>query len=190
VGADFAGRTLGIIGMGRIGRAVGQRARGFGLEVIYYNRHRLATEVEESVPARLVPLHQLIAGSDFISLHCPLNKESYHLIGSAELGRMKPTAYLINVARGPVVDESAMVAALQARRIAGAAFDVYEREPALAPGLAELDNVVLAPHLGSASAETRMRMAQMTVENLLAGMRGALPPWCVNPEAKPAVSDQ
>jgi len=183
VGADFHGRTLGIIGMGRIGQAVARRAVGFGLEVVYHNRHRLAPEVEHAIPAKLLPLDQLLARADFVSLHCPLNQESRYLIGPAALGRMKPTAYLINVARGPVVDEAALVAALQAGRLAGAAFDVYEREPELSPGLRELPNVVLAPHLGSASIETRRRMAQMTAQNLLAGLHGALPPWCVNPEA-------
>jgi glyoxylate reductase len=186
VGADFAGRRLGIVGMGRIGREVARRGIGFGMEVVYHNRHRLAPEVEKSIPTHLVPLNELIASSDFIALHCPLNKESYHLLGANELASMKPTAYLINIARGPVVDEDALVAALRDRRIAGAALDVYEHEPNLTPGLAELDNVVLAPHLGSAAVATRHRMAQMTVENLLAGMRGGVPPWCVNPEAKQA----
>jgi glyoxylate reductase len=154
------------------------------MEVFYHNRHRLAPEVEREAEAKLLSLEQLLEQSDFVSLHCPLNQESHHLIGDREICRMKPTAYLINVARGPVVDEAALVAALREKRIAGAALDVFEREPQLSPGLAELDNVVLAPLLGSDSRETRMSMAQMTAENLLAGMRGALPPWCVNPEAR------
>jgi len=181
VGADFKDRVIGIVGMGRIGRAVARRARGFGMEVVYYNRRRLAPDVEGSISATLVSFSELIERSDFISLNCPLNQESHHLIGAEELDKMKPTAYLINVARGPVVDEAALVEALQQKKIAGAGFDVYENEPELTPGLAELDNVVLAPHLGSASIQTRRRMAQMTAENLLAGMRGADPPWFVNP---------
>jgi len=184
VGADFAGQTIGIVGLGRIGRAVGRRARGFGMEVIYHNRRRLPESEEAEIGARHAGMEELIAKSDFISLHCPLNPESFHLIGAEHLARMKPSAYLINVARGPVVDEAALVEALRAGRIAGAALDVYEHEPRLTPGLMELDNVVLAPHLGSASVETRNRMAMMTAQNLLAGLKGELPPWCVNPEAR------
>lgn len=184
VGADFAGKTLGIVGLGRIGQAVARRARGFGLEVIYHNRKRLPESEEAAIPARHTGMDELIRQSDFISLHCPLNPESFHLISQEHLARMKPTAYLINVARGPVVDEAALVRALKEGRIAGAALDVYEHEPRLTPGLFELDNVVLAPHLGSASIETRNRMAVMTAENLLAGLKGELPPWCVNPEAR------
>jgi len=183
VGADYVGKTIGIVGLGRIGKAVARRARGFGMEVIYFNRGRLAATEEAAIPARHVPLEELIRQSDFISLHCPLNRESHHLISRERIERMKPTAYLINVARGPVVDEAALVEALKAGRIAGAALDVYEREPELAPGLRDLPNAVLAPHLGSASIETRNRMAEMTARNLFAGLRGEVPPWCVNPEA-------
>jgi len=183
VGADLAGRVLGIVGLGRIGSAVARRAVGFGMEVIYHNRKPPAPEVKKNLNARYVGMDELLAASDFISLHCPLNEQSRHLIDAAALARMKPSAYLVNVARGPVVDEAALVEALRGRRIAGAAFDVYEREPVLSPGLAELDNVVLAPHLGSANVTTRNRMAEMTAENLLAGLEGRMPPWCVNPEA-------
>jgi len=183
VGADFQGKTIGIVGLGRIGQAVARRAIGFGLKVIYHNRKRRPPAEEAAIPARFVSLEELLRESDFISLHCPLNKESYHLIGQAQIERMKPSAYLINVARGPVVDEPALVEALRANKIAGAALDVYEHEPRLSPGLAELPNVVLAPHLGSASMETRNKMAEMTAQNLLAGLRGELPPWCVNPQA-------
>jgi len=184
VGADFNGKTLGIVGLGRIGKAVARRAKGFGLNVIYHNRRRLAEPEEAAIPARYVSLEELVRESDFLSLHCPLNQESYHLIGKEQLEQMKPRAYLINVARGPVVDEAALVEALRKKQIAGAALDVYEQEPKLSPGLAELPNVVLAPHLGSASIETRNRMAVMTAENLLAGLKGGLPPWCVNPQAR------
>jgi glyoxylate reductase len=183
VGADFAGKIIGIVGLGRIGKAVARRGRGFGMEVIYYNRNRLAESEEAAIPARYAKLDELIAESDFISLHCPLNPESYHLIGRERIARMKRTAYLLNVARGPVVDEAALAHALKEGWIAGAALDVYEHEPRLTPGLIELDNVVLAPHLGSASIETRNRMAKMTAQNLLAGLKGEAPPWCVNPEA-------
>jgi glyoxylate reductase len=183
VGADFVGKTLGIVGLGRIGKAVARRAQGFGMEVIYHNRKRLPESEEAAVPARYAEIDDLIAASDFISLHCPLNPESHHLIGPGQIARMKRTAYLINVARGPVVDEAALTQALREGRIAGVALDVYEHEPRLTPGLTELDNVVLAPHLGSASTETRDRMAIMTAQNLLAGLKGELPPWCVNPEA-------
>ncbi len=183
VGADFAGRTLGIVGLGRIGKAVARRGRGFGMKVIYHNRKRLPEREEAALPARYAGMDELIAESDFISLHCPLNRESHHLISRERIARMKPTAYLVNVARGPVVDEAALVEALQEGRIAGAALDVYEQEPRLTPGLTELENVVLAPHLGSASVETRNQMAKMTAQNLLAGLKGEAPPWCVNPEA-------
>ncbi len=180
MGGDFYDRTLGIIGMGRIGGAVARRAFGFGMKVLYYNRNRLPEEEEGG--ASYAYLSTLIENSDYISIHAPLNEESRHLIGAAELSRMKSTAYLINVGRGPVVDEAALVEALRNREIAGAAFDVYENEPELTPGLAGLDNVVLAPHLGSASVETRSRMAIMTAENLLSGLQEKPLPWCVNPK--------
>jgi len=183
VGADFCGRTMGIVGMGRIGKAVAKRAVGFGMEVIYHNRRKLDPEEEAEIPARYVEIDRLIQTADFISLHCPLNDESRHLINWERIRMMKPTTYVVNVARGPVVDEAALVKALREKTIAGAAFDVYEREPELSPGLERLDNVVLAPHLGSASIETRDKMARMTAENLLAGLKRELPPWCVNPEA-------
>jgi glyoxylate reductase len=180
VGGDFHGRTLGVIGMGRIGQAVAKRALGFGMKIVYFNRHRLSREKEVALGVEFVELPELIARSDYISIHCPLNRESRHLIGPAEIAAMKPTAYLINAGRGPVVDEAALVAALQAKKIAGAAFDVYEREPQLSPGLDKLDNAVLAPHAGSASAETRNRMAVMAVQNLVAGLKGEPMPWPVN----------
>ena len=183
IGGDFLGRTLGIVGMGRIGQAVARRAVGFDMKIIYHNRKRVAPEVEKKYGARLVSMDELIATSDYISLHTPLNDESRHLFNAESISRMKPSAYLINVARGPVVDEAALVEALRSKKIAGAAFDVYEREPALTPGLADLPNVVLAPHIGSASGSTRDRMSVMTAENLLRALRGECPEWCVNPEA-------
>ncbi len=180
MGGDFYDKTLGIIGMGRIGRAVARRAFGFGMKVLYYNRNRLPEDKEGR--ASYAYLSALIENSDYISIHAPLNEESRHIIGASELAGMKSTAYLINVGRGPVVDEKAVVEALQNGMIAGAAFDVYENEPKLSPGLAELDNVVLAPHLGSASVETRSRMSIMTAQNLIAGISGNPLPWCANPE--------
>jgi glyoxylate reductase len=125
-------------------------------------------------------MDELLRTSDFITLHCPLTKETHHLIGAKQIATMKPSAYLINAARGPVVDEKALAAALKNKKIAGAAFDVYEHEPKLSPGLAQLQNVVLAPHLGSASIGTRDRMAIMAAQNLLAGLAGKTPRWCVN----------
>jgi glyoxylate reductase len=184
LGADFCGATIGIVGMGRIGKAVAKRAIGFGMKVTYFDANRLPAKLEASITAQFVPLKKLIRESDFISLHCPLNMDTYHLIGKKELSMMKRSAYLINVARGPVVDEKALVAALRAKRIAGAAFDVYEHEPKLTTGLANLENVVLAPHLGSASIQTRNKMAIMAAENLLAGLKGKKPKWCVNPGAR------
>jgi len=184
VGADFHGKTMGIVGLGRIGSAVARRARGFDMNILYSNRRRLPPDKERELGAAFVSVDELCREADFISLHCPLNPESRHLINRERIALMKPNAYLINVARGPVVDEPALVEALKEKRIAGAAFDVYEKEPELAPGLAELDNAVLAPHLGSASIETRDQMAMMTAKNLLAALEGRLPPWCVNPEVK------
>jgi glyoxylate reductase len=138
VGADYTGQTLGIVGLGRIGKAVARRGRGFGMKVIYHNRKRLPEREEAALPARYAGMDELIAESDFISLHCPLNRESHHLLSRERIARMKPTAYLVNVARGPVVDEAALVEALQEGRIAGAALDVYEQEPRLTPGLTKL----------------------------------------------------
>jgi len=183
IGADFAGKTIGIVGMGRIGKAVARRALGFGMKVVYHNRSRLPEQEEKELGAEYMSADELAKASDFISLHCPLNDESRHLISTDRIGMMKPGAYVINVARGPVVDEAALVSALKRNAIAGAAFDVYENEPEITPGLEELDNVVLAPHIGSASRETRDEMARMTAKNLLAGLSGELPPWCVNPQA-------
>lgn len=184
LGADFSGRIIGVVGMGRIGQAVARRARGFGMKIIYHDTRRLAPSDEHELGTRYVALRELIRVSDFITLHCPLTRETWHLIGSKELAMMKPGAYLLNVARGPVVDEKALVKALREKKIAGAGLDVYEHEPRLAPGLAKLDNALLAPHLGSASFETRNKMAGMAAQNLLLGLAGKIPAWCVNPEAK------
>jgi glyoxylate reductase len=182
LGQDVYGKTIGIIGLGRIGFAVARRALGFDMRILYYDLSRVDERIEKAVKAQFVTLEELLRQSDFVTIHVPLTQETRHLIGERELGLMKPTAYLINAARGPIVDEAALYRALKERRIAGAALDVYEEEPKIYPGLAELDNVVLVPHIGSASVETRGRMAEMAVENLLAGLSGKVPPNLVNPE--------
>ncbi len=182
LGSEVSGKTLGIVGMGRIGQAVARRARGFGMPVLYHNRTRLNTGEEAALGASFRSLPELLAEADIVSLHVPLTPETRHLINRETLGRMKPSAILINTARGPVVDEKALVEALREGTIAGAGLDVCEDEPRLAPGLADLENVVLLPHVGSATRETRMKMADLAVTNLLAGLRGDRPPNLVNPE--------
>jgi len=160
IGLDVTGRTLGIVGSGRIGRAVAERARGFRMEVLFHSR------------SGGTPLFELLARSDFISLHVPLTSETRQLIGAPELARMKKTAVLVNTARGPIVDEAALVAALRAGQIAAAGLDVFEHEPALAAGLRDLPQVVLAPHVGSATIATRDRMAEVAAANIVAALRG------------------
>jgi glyoxylate reductase len=180
LGREVSGKTLGLIGLGRIGQAVARRARGFRMRVLYHSRTRLAPAAEQDLHVAYAPRETLLREADFVSLHVPLTPETRHLIGRRELELMKPTAFLINAARGPVVDEAALVEALRRGQIAGAGLDVYEREPELSPGLTDLDNVVLLPHLGSATIETRTRMGLMAAENLLAGLRGERPPNCLN----------
>jgi glyoxylate reductase len=180
LGAEVSGKTLGIVGMGQIGRAVARRARGFDMPILYHQRHKLEDREEQELGATYVSLEELLAEADFVSLHVPLSERTRHLIGSAELKSMKPTAHLINASRGPVVDEQALVRALQRGEIAGAGLDVYEQEPAVSPGLIDLDNVVHLPHVGSATLQTRRKMASLAAENLLAGLRGEVPPNCLN----------
>ncbi|MFC4561886.1 2-hydroxyacid dehydrogenase [Nocardiopsis mangrovi] len=168
LGTGLRDKRLGIVGMGRIGRAVAQRAAAFGMEIVHFSRRGPGTDG----PSRWLPLDELLASSDVVSLHCPLTSETRHMVDADALKRMKSSAYLINTARGPVVDEKALVAVLQSGGIAGAGLDVYEDEPAVQPGLAEMDNVVLAPHLGSATTETRTRMAALAVENVEAVLTG------------------
>jgi glyoxylate reductase len=182
-GADVWGKKLGIYGFGRIGREMARRAQGFDMRVIYFNRGRAPREVEQALHAEFVPADQLLAESDYVSLHVPLTPDTRHLINAAALKKMKPTAFLINTTRGPVVDEAALVEALTAGTIAGAALDVFEREPDVNPGLLPLKNVVLAPHIASASLETRTKMALMAVENVAAFFDGRRPPNLINPEA-------
>jgi len=179
---EVSGKTLGVIGLGRIGKAVARRAKAFGMEVLYHNRARLDAGEERDLDVEYAEFDELLQCADFVSLHVPLSGETRHLIGRRELGIMKPTSYLINTSRGPVVDEAALVEALRDRRIEGAGLDVYEHEPLLTPGLTALDNVVLMPHVGSATVETRMKMVRMAADNLLAGLRGERPVHVVNPE--------
>jgi glyoxylate reductase len=176
LGGDLAGRTLGIAGFGRIGQAVARRGRGFGMEVIYADEFPAPPAVEEELGARRVDKATLIASSDYLSLHLPLIVETRHYIGEPELLAMKRDAYLVNTARGPIVDEAALARALRSGQIAGAGLDVFEREPQVEPELLELDNVVLAPHIASATVETRSKMALIAAENAIAAVSGATPP--------------
>jgi glyoxylate reductase len=180
MGADVWGKTIGIIGFGRIGQAVGRRALGFGMKVLYYDARRLGPEKELELSATYADVDTLVKQSDFVSLHVPLIDETKHLINAARLKMMKPTAFLVNAARGPVVDEQALLDALKAKTIAGAALDVFEQEPAVTPGLLELPNVVLTPHIGSGSWETRTNMGHVSVRNILAALDGKTPPNLVN----------
>ena len=183
LGFDVHSKTLGIIGMGRIGQRVARRAQGFGMRVLYANRTRVVTEIEAVLGAKFVSLEKLLGESDFVSLHVPLTPDTRHLISRSAFEKMKGTAYLINTTRGPVVDEAALVDALERKLIAGAALDVYEREPEVHPGLISRKDVVLAPHLGSATIETRTKMAVMAAENVAALFEGRRPPNALNPEA-------
>ncbi len=175
LGSSVQGRRLGIIGMGGIGEALAARARAFGMTVVYHNRRPVVPEVEARLDATRVELEELLAGSDVVSVNCPYNAETHHLIDAGALARMKSSAYLVNTARGPIVDEAALVAALAAGTIAGAALDVYEHEPAVHPGLLPLDNVVLVPHLGSATVETRSAMAELAARNVVEVLAGRAP---------------
>lgn len=182
LGADVTGATLGLVGLGRIGTAMIPRARGFEMEVWYWNRTRLSRAEERQLGVRFAPLDELLERSDFVSVHVALNEQTRHLISADRLSLMKPTARIINTSRGPVIDERALVAALEAGAIAGAGLDVYEDEPSLAAGLSELPNVVLLPHLGSATIGTRTKMGNMAAEDCLAACRGERPQNLVNPE--------
>ncbi len=181
VGADVWGKTLGLVGFGRIGRAVARRAAGFQMKVIYSDAVRAPLDVEKELKVEYSELNALLAESDFVSVHVPLLEETRGLFGAAKFARMKPSAFLINTARGPVVDEAALVHALESGKIAGAALDVYENEPFIHPGL-KRTNVVLAPHLASASLETRTKMACMAAENVVALFTGQKPANMLNPD--------
>jgi len=183
LGQDVHGATLGIVGFGKIGQAVARRARGFEMRILYYSRTR-QPEAETTLGAEYAELERLLRESDFVSLHVPLTPETRRLIGERELALMKPTAILVNAARGAIVDQRALYAALKERRIAAAGLDVAETEP-IPPDepLLTLDNVVITPHIGSASVATRRRMAEMAVESIMQALRGETPTHCVNPEA-------
>ncbi len=182
LGREVSGKTLGIIGLGRIGRAVARRAKGFDMRVLYHSRRRLEVFEENELGVSYADFNGLLEESDFVSLHVPLTDGTHHLMGLRELKTMKPSAYLINTSRGPVVDEAALVEVIREGKIRGAGLDVYENEPVLTPGLTELKNVVLLPHVGSGTIETRTRMSLKAAENLLTGLQGKRPPDCLNPE--------
>src|SRR5213080_1266158 len=182
VGTDVWGKTLGIVGFGRIGRAMARRASGFQMKVIYTDAVRASAEVEKELRAEYRDMNALLAEADFISVHTPLLPETRGLFNAANFEKMKRTAFLINTSRGPVVDEAALVAALEKRKISGAALDVFEKEPIVHPGLRRA-NVVLAPHIASASLETRTKMACMAAENVVALLQGRRPANILNPEA-------
>ncbi|MBC7360748.1 MAG: D-glycerate dehydrogenase [Candidatus Aminicenantes bacterium] len=175
LGQELSGKTLGIIGFGRIGRAVARRAKAFNLKVIYYDPHPLSRNQEKELGAEFRDLDSLLSESDIVSIHASLTPQSYHLISKERLGLMKKTAVLINVARGPIVDEKALVEALEQGKIWAAGLDVYENEPQIEPKLLQLENVILLPHIGSATYETRRKMCFMSVNNLLQGLRGERP---------------
>ena len=181
LGLDITGKTLGIIGAGRIGRNFAAKSKGFGMKVLYHDVARNEA-FEKETGAVFVDKSTLLAESDFVSLHTPLLPSTFHLIDEPEFKQMKSTAILINTSRGPVVNEKALVKALKERWIWGAGLDVYENEPAFEPGLAELDNVVMLPHVASATVETRAKMAVMAAENIIAVLSGKEPLTCVNPE--------
>ena len=181
VGTDVWGKTLGIVGFGRIGRAVARRASGFQMKVIYTDAVRAAEGVEKELKAEFRDMNALLAEADFVSVHVPLLPETRGLFDAEKFSRMKATAFLINTSRGPVVNEAALVAALEAKKIAGAGLDVYENEPLIHAGLKRA-NVVLAPHIASASLETRTKMACMAAENVIAVFAGKRPPNILNPE--------
>jgi len=182
-GARVSGKVLGLVGgRGRIGQAVARRAAGFGMRILYFGPHRMAEADEVKLGMTFVPLDQLLVESDFVSLHPTLKPETLHLIGERELRLMKRTAFLINSSRGPIVDEKALVRVLADKQIAGAGLDVFENEPAIEPGLLNLTNVVLTPHLGSAVMEVRETMTHIVVDNIMAILQGLKPPNCINPE--------
>ena len=181
-GGGITGKTLGVVGMGGVGRAAAARAHAFKLRVIYHDPQRLPPADEQQLRITWVPFEELLAAADFVSIHAKLTPQTRHLFDDAAFARMKPTAYLINTARGPIVDEAALVRALRDKRIAGAGLDVYENEPTPHPGLLQLQNVVMTPHTGSAITELRTAMANVVVDNILALLAGRKPPNCWNTE--------
>jgi glyoxylate reductase len=184
LGTDIHDATLGIIGIGRIGRGVARRAQGFKMAVLYSDPTRLSPDVESQLGARYVELPVLLAESDFISVHVPLTRETHHMLSGPQFAVMRPSAIVVNTSRGPVVDEAALVEALKSHRIAGAGLDVYEREPAVHPGLIAQHNVVLAPHIASGTVRTRSEMSAMAARNMATAVRGGRPPNLVNADVK------
>jgi glyoxylate reductase len=184
LGSDIYGATLGIVGIGRIGRGVAHRAKGFNMRVLYYDPNPLMPEAEQQLGAERVDLARLLVESDFVSVHVPLTEQTHHMLSTQQFGQMKRSAILINTSRGPVIDEAALVEALNAKKIAGAGLDVFEREPAVHPGLIPLTNVILTPHIASASVRTRSEMSAMAARNMATAVRGGRPPNLLNPEVK------
>jgi glyoxylate reductase len=182
LGTDIHESTLGLIGFGRIGQAMARRAKGFNLKVIYYDREPVPPIIEKELGASYVSFDELLRKSDFISVHVPLTEETFHLIGQEEFSMMKKESYLINTARGPIIDEKALVKALKGGVIRGAALDVFENEPAIEQELMNLNNVVIVPHIGSASYRTRTKMAIMAAKNLISALKGERPEFLVNSE--------
>ena len=183
VGTQVTGKTLGIVGGGRIGQAVARRAQGFKMKVIYTDVQKMPA-FEAATAGQFVDMETLLKSADFISVHVPLLPSTRHLLGADEFKLMKKTAILINAARGPIVDEKALVEALRKGQFAGAGLDVFEKEPDLMDGLSELPNVVLAPHVGTSTTETRIEMVAVCARNMIAALSGQIPPNCLNPEAK------
>jgi glyoxylate reductase len=178
-GAAVYGKTIGLVGAGRIGQATARRARGFGMKILYWGPRR-KLDAESEIGMEYVGLDRLYAESDFVSVHAPMNAETRHMISDKHFGMMKPTAFIINTARGPIIDEKALMRALKSKKIAGAGLDVFEHEPKLPPALKAMKNVVLTPHLGSAVMEVREKMANIVVDNIEAFISGRTPPNCVN----------
>jgi len=181
LGLDIHHATLGIFGLGRIGQVVARRAIGFEMKVIYHDVRRMPSEIEKACHASFVTKEELLGQADIVTIHVPYSSATHHLIGKQELERMKPTAILINASRGGIVDDSALIEALHKGTIAGAGLDVFENEPKLNPGFLELKNVVLAPHIASSSRATRLKMAMLAAQNLVAALTGGTPPNLLNP---------
>jgi gluconate 2-dehydrogenase len=182
MGMDVHHATIGIMGMGRIGQAIAKRALAFGMTVIYYNRRQLSPQIEQQYQARYVSKEELLKTADHVVLVMPYSPESHHLIGAKELALMKPTATIVNIARGGIIDEEALIHALKTQSIFSAGLDVYDGEPKINPQLLELSNVVLTPHIGSASKKTRTAMMNLAIDNLIAGLKNERPPNLINTE--------
>jgi glyoxylate reductase len=182
LGADVHHKTLGLMGFGRIGHAVAKRALGFDMRILYHDTRRADLELERQVQAQYVDRDTLLKEADFLSIHVPLTPETKRFMSTREFSLMKPTAYIVNTARGEVIDEEALASALKNKQIAGAGLDVFEHEPAIHPALLTMDQVIILPHIGSASTETRTKMGLMAAENLIAVFQGRVPPNCLNPE--------